>query len=203
MKAGQLDDSNRIIFVRSQAHPQLLSEAKQFWNSPAKNLLFYDDDYNEIDVAPGRKAARAVFIKSTNLFHGIPDNYKDYLLDLSRSYKVSAADLDYMIGWKAAISLRIVGDISTELVEDIDKLTEMTALRSLWICLNGNTYERLDVRRLLTDMHGLVEVTFDIYAMKNDEQYKFVIKILQRQGEFKNWSFRQYFGKVICNKRNV
>lgn len=203
LKAGQLDEVNRIIFVRSHAHPQLLSEVKQFWNSPAKSLLFYDAANNEIDLEPGQKAARAVFIESTDLFHGIPDNYKDYMLDLSRNYKVSTADLDYMIGWKAATKLRIVGDISTELLEDIDKLTEMTALRSLWIRLNGSTYERLDVLRLLTDMDGLVEVTFDIFTLTNDEQFKFVIKLLQRQRELKNWSFRQYFGHVICNKRNV
>lgn len=203
LKAGQLDDLHRIIFVRVNDYPQLLSEVKQFWNSPAKDLLFYDHQNNEIDIVPGRKAARAVFIASTNLFHGIPDNYKIYTLDLSRNYKFTSADFDYMVQWKAATELRIVGDMSKEIAEGFDKLKEMTALRILRLKAFRQSFSQLDVPRILTEFRGLKKVTFDIYTLKNDEQLKFVKNILQRQEELANWNFRLTFGTFHCEKRNV
>lgn len=139
-------------------------------------MTFADEHSSQITTMPPFKSVFSTFNAGSNLTLGIPNNYKAYLLFFNDGSTLSSFDYDYMFQWKSAerLTISIESDVTNELLQRIDDMSNMKRLKSLALAVHPQSYQTIQVRPFLKKLpslrylflepKGLSEEEMDVFA---------------------------------------
>lgn len=85
-KDGSIGNDTRTVHIEPTAAPNVLYEAKFFFNRTTNSeIRFRDVSDNIITIYPALQLANSVFLNSTHMTQYLPDFYKSYNLTFPRS----------------------------------------------------------------------------------------------------------------------
>lgn len=170
LKSVELNSQNTTIFINSVSHPHLLVEPKYFWNSTHESIHFEDKRGNSLALLPKTRDLSAAFSTGENLTLELPDNYREYNIIYYNTSIATTADIDYMLQWKNAVRLEILGmpEISRALLQRIDEMKEMKHLRRLAFNINSKV-ANMTVRPFLEKLPVLDSVSFYGPSLTDEE----------------------------------
>lgn len=174
-----------IIHIESPAHPQILSEPKQFADASYREIHFTDVNGNRITLYPQVKAVFAFFREGENLTLGIPSHYKEYQIMSVNTAKITETDLDYILQWNSAVRLDISdrSDIAITLSNRVGELKAMTNLKILSLNIHHDSYGKLRVKPFLNELQSVQYVNILAGSLTNTEFQDF----LKNQETFNRW----------------
>lgn len=186
LKQGQYDQYYHTIFIKPEAHPKILSEAKQLANSTFKEINLTDQNGNTIILYPRTQYALARFNVGEGLYFTLPPNYVNYFIDSGNKVGVTIAELDYIMQWKNTIFLDIRdrSNVANELVYRVEQMKVMKRLRTLTLRVQRDSYELFDVKPFLEQLPSLRSVTIIADTLNKTELKEF----LDKHGQFNHWT---------------
>lgn len=176
LKLGEFTDSYDTIFIRPNAHPNILLEPKRFWNTRYFSMNFHDGQGNQIAIYPIWQSVVATFHAGANLTLGIPSNYQTYHLLFDGESSFTTTDLDYILEWKEtrSISINSEDDIAVKLLQRIDELKQLEHLERFFVYIERHSFRNVKVVQFLDQLKSLQLAQFSCYSLSKEEIEEFV-----------------------------
>lgn len=141
------------MYIEAGAHPNILGEAKHFWNASNHIIDFRDVDYkfNYITLQPREQKVVAVFQDGYNMTIGLPTNYVDYSVTFSLNAFVTAADVEAILQWHSVKYLEIHDEcnVAYMLLARSGDLKKMQHLESLKLDIQKFSAGKMELQFLV------------------------------------------------------
>lgn len=168
-KRRQYAVNDDTVIIEPGAHPNLLSEAKYFWNATNQLIRFNDINYksNYIILQPTQQAAMADFQKGADLTLGLPANFINYKINFDSMTMVTVSDLKYILTWTNVKYLEIHDEcnVAYELLKRIDDMKSMTNLEQLTLNIHSYAMPQMVLKPFLENFPMLKQVEFVFKAV--------------------------------------
>lgn len=152
------------VIIEPGAHPDLMSEAKYFWNATNRLIRFNDVDYksNYIILQPKDQIVIAGFQRGANLTLGLPANFVDYAVDFKWTTMVTADDLNYILTWTNVKNLQIHDEcnVAYNLLQRIDHMKAMVNLEQLSLDIHEYAMPQMTLKPFFENFPKLQQATF-------------------------------------------
>lgn len=191
-KNRQMAADYDYVYIEAGAHPNVLGEAKYFWNASNHIIDFRDVDYkfNYITLEPTNQKVKAVFQDGYNLTVGLPNNFVYYSVAFSLSVFVTTNDIDAILQWHNAKELEIHDecDVAYDLLQRIDDMKMMQQLEVLKLDIQKYSMAKMSLRPFVESFPRLQRVDFkvrsasqaDIEAFLSQQEIPRSYKIVDR-----------------------
>lgn len=150
------------FIITSDAHPNVLTQPKQFANTKYYDLLFQDDDGSTIGILSALNSTTLYFTGNHSMALGVPVNFKSYFLVFEDDVKFSDTEIDSILQWNYATRLWISADnvIALQLQERISQLAGLKRMNQMTISVSADTYEKLRLKAFVDALETLKTVYF-------------------------------------------
>lgn len=161
------------VYVEAGAHPNVLGEAKYYWNASNHIIDFRDVDYkfNYITLEPKDLKVKAVFQDGFNLTIGLPNNFVYYSVAFSLNVFVTANDIDAILQWHNAKHLEIHDecDVAYDLLQRIDDMKMMRELEVLKLDMQRYSMDKMSLKPFVEKLPHLKRIDFKIRSAPQAE----------------------------------
>lgn len=185
LKNGHFDEHHHTIFVRPEAHPNILSEAKHLADSKFKEIILTDKQENTINLHPRTHHVQARFDVGGGSYFHLPTNYVSYSIDSGYKIDVTNAELDSILQWKNIVYLDIRdrSNVANGLMHRVEQMKELNGLRTLVLRVQRDSYGLFDVKPFLEQLPTLRSFTIIADTLNKTELNEF----FGQHGEFNHW----------------
>lgn len=136
-----------------------------------------------------------------DLLLGIPNNYKQYHLEIPNALNVTQAEVDYVYQWTNAAEISIIE--RAELPDLGHRLTlrrsRMRAMRQLWkfhFSFHERALQKFAVAKLLRNLPSLEVVSVDVKGLGTGQIDRFVVN----QGSLVGWTIKIQNDMVVFER---
>lgn len=172
-KLRKIATDHDYVYIEAGAHPNILGEAKHFWNASNHIIDFRDVDYkfNYITLQPNEQKVVAVFQDGYNMTTGLPANYVDYSVAFSLNAFVTAADIEAILQWHNAKYLEIHDecDVAYMLLTRIDDMQKMQHLKTIKLDIQKNSIDKMKLKAFLGNFPELKRAEFKFRRFSDEE----------------------------------
>lgn len=111
--AGRFDGQFDLLNVTSDAHANILAEAKSFADNVNAAIKFTDEHGNSIELAPAHKLVLArCKVGNANLAN-LPSNYKIYRITYDTNAILTAADAETVSNWTSVDDIFMINNVNS------------------------------------------------------------------------------------------
>lgn len=204
LKRGQLSvNILSEILIQPEAEPDLSTDVKQLARFPCFDLKLNDPYTNSVKLISGRDELRAIFISDDHLILGLPDDYKFYNIFLFHGLNVSDEEIDYILTWRHARSIKIAhafNSVTVRLAQNVTKLEGMTALAELRFSIDESSYLTVRINNFLNHLPALKTLEFSTVTMPKEDVDLFMLL----QGKLIKWNVEyktEFGGSVLITRK--
>lgn len=201
LKKGQFDGKYESIYVKPEAHPNVIREPKHFANTTFRTIIFTDEHTNTVSLYPRIQRLEATYFVGDGLYLGLPDSYVGYWIVSYGNVVVTDDELNYILQWKKTLQLDIRdrSNVAFELMQRAEQINEMKNLENFSASIQRKSYKELDVRGFLRKMETLKSASFICNLLPRNEFHEFV----KKQEAFDDWKLTIPFTmkKVVYERK--
>lgn len=174
------------VDIYGDADPDLTAEPKLLWNAPCRVVRFTDCRGNRVIMNPLEGSVSAVLRSGWDLLLGLPDNYKNYSIQIPNSVNITPTEIDYIFEWKQAAEITVldVNDLPYRLALRPHKMKSMHLLWCLQISLNPSTFDSLSLATYFRHLPALELIRI---VHTNDLHHYHIERFVEHQDGLGNW----------------
>lgn len=179
LKAGAFDNKYKRIVVTSDATADVLLQPQHFSKSAFQSLQFIalnNDGNNTITIWPGQYSQATIqFRNGENPLSGVPKDYSYYQIDYGYPSIPTDENIDAILSWSRVWQLKIYDqeDVAIKLTQRSAELKQMKGLNELYLSMQDDTYDQINVAAIINNLPALYEIDFTGQHMSSEQMKDF------------------------------
>lgn len=129
-----------------------------------RHVQIHDKYNNYLQLFPsGYRSVYGRFVQGEKLLASMPRDCMKYDISLGKGVAVTTADIDAMLTWREALTIRITdsADLAYDLSQRIHAMEEKWLLEHLALTVQRHSYKQLDVAKILKKVVLMGSAYFD------------------------------------------
>lgn len=174
LRNGTYDDFRNVVFVTSDAGPNVLSLPNEFSTVAFLQMHFIDGN-NKVYIHPEHKFVGGSFTVGENVTLNLPTDYEYFALAFGPDVTITNHDIENIMQWKKATQLEFFdyGNLAERLAERIWFGVQLSRLERLTLIVRPQSFKNVEVSKFIDRLSSVVYVRFKYQDLDREQIEEF------------------------------